>query len=107
VQLNEVRQVPGKKYNMLACGFLQGAMAIAFGLYIDQNLKNGEKPSRELFVLSRVHGCKADRRPVAVIILLMVLMAIFNEAGCGANFALVPHCNPCKCISATPLTSAD
>lgn len=23
-------------------------------------------------------------------------MAIFNEAGCGANFALVPHCNPCK-----------
>jgi hypothetical protein len=31
----------------------------------------------------------------------MVLMAIFNEAGCGANFALVPHCNPCERISAT------
>lgn len=40
------QQVPGKKYNMLACGFFQGAMAIAFGLYIDHNLKNGEKPSR-------------------------------------------------------------
>ncbi|KAF8749403.1 Nitrate transporter [Rhizoctonia solani] len=24
----------------------------------------------------------------------LVVMAIFNEAGCGANFALVPHCNP-------------
>jgi len=68
--------VPGKKYNMIACGFFQGAMAIAFGLYIDHNLKNGEKPS------------------LAIIVLLMVLMAIFNEAGCGANFALVPHCNP-------------
>jgi hypothetical protein len=62
VQLNAIQQVPGKKYNMLACGFFQGAMAIAFGLYIDHNLKNGEKPSRELFVPTRVHGCKADRR---------------------------------------------
>jgi nitrate/nitrite transporter NarK len=43
---------------------------------------------------------------VAIIIVLMVLMAIFNEAGCGANFALVPHCNPCELISAAPLTSA-
>jgi MFS transporter, NNP family, nitrate/nitrite transporter len=25
---------------------------------------------------------------------IMVLCAIFNEAGNGANFALVPHCNP-------------
>jgi hypothetical protein len=47
-QLNDTsQQVPGKKYNMLACGFLQGAMSIAFGLYIDHNLKHGEKPSRE------------------------------------------------------------
>jgi NNP family nitrate/nitrite transporter-like MFS transporter len=76
VQLNAIRQVPGKKYNMIACGFFQGAAAIAFGLYIDQNMKNGDKPS------------------LAIIILLMVIMAIFNEAGCGANFALVPHCNP-------------
>jgi NNP family nitrate/nitrite transporter-like MFS transporter len=62
-----------------------------------------------IFAQQGVHGVNADRRRqplVAVIILLMVLMAIFNEAGCGANFALVPHCNPCERISATPLISA-
>ncbi|KAG8731697.1 hypothetical protein FRC10_001569 [Ceratobasidium sp. 414] len=46
--------VPGKKYFMLLCGFVE----------------------------------------VATVIGIFVVMAIFNEAGCGANFALVPHCNP-------------
>ena len=53
-----LRQVPGKKYNMIACGFFQGAMSIAFGLYIDQNNKNGEKPSRESFPLPCLPGRK-------------------------------------------------
>jgi len=47
---------------MIACGFFQGAMAIALGLYIDHHLKHGDKPSRESFMPARVHGRKADRR---------------------------------------------
>jgi NNP family nitrate/nitrite transporter-like MFS transporter len=68
--------VPGKKYWMLGVGIVQGAFAIGLGLYIDGALEKKEKPS------------------LAIIIVLMVLLAMFNEAGCGANFALVPHCNP-------------
>ncbi|THU96332.1 nitrate transporter [Dendrothele bispora CBS 962.96] len=64
--------VSGKKYLMIACGFLQGAMSLAWGLYIDST----PNPSLGIFIL------------------LMVLCAIFCEAGNGANFALVPHCNP-------------
>ncbi|KAF5373189.1 hypothetical protein D9758_001491 [Tetrapyrgos nigripes] len=64
--------VPGKKYLTLTCGFLQSALSLAWGLYIDSMTD----PSLGVFIL------------------LMVLCAIFNEAGNGANFALVPHCNP-------------
>ncbi|KAF8698568.1 Major Facilitator Superfamily, partial [Rhizoctonia solani] len=68
--------VPGKKWFMLLCGFFEGALAIALGLYIETHHKNGSTPQ------------------LATIIGIFVVMAIFNEAGCGANFALVPHCNP-------------
>ncbi|QRV85668.1 major facilitator superfamily transporter [Ceratobasidium sp. AG-Ba] len=68
--------VPGKKYFMLLCGFLEGALSIALGLYIETHHKNGSTPH------------------LATVIGIFVVMAIFNEAGCGANFALVPHCNP-------------
>jgi len=84
--------VPGKKYWMLSVGILQGAMSIALGLYIDKFQDKGEKPSRESLSLARCYA--PTFVAVAVIIGLMVLLATFNEQGCGANFALVPHCNP-------------
>ncbi|KAG8720341.1 hypothetical protein FRC09_009736 [Ceratobasidium sp. 395] len=68
--------VPGKKYFMLLCGFVEGALSIALGLYIEKHHSNG------------------STLQLATIIGIFVVMAIFNEAGCGANFALVPHCNP-------------
>ncbi|KAK7058497.1 hypothetical protein VNI00_002131 [Paramarasmius palmivorus] len=64
--------VPGKKYLTIACGLLQGVLSLAWGFYIDSR----PDPSLGIFIL------------------LMILCAIFNEAGNGANFALVPHCNP-------------
>ncbi|GBE78767.1 Nitrate transporter [Sparassis crispa] len=64
--------VPGKKYLMLVLGILQGFMSIALGLYIDSR----ERPS------------------LAVVIVVFTILAIVNEAGNGANFSLVPHCNP-------------
>ncbi|EIN13059.1 nitrate transporter [Punctularia strigosozonata HHB-11173 SS5] len=64
--------VPGKKHATLACGALQGALSLALGLYIDSR----SNPS------------------LAVVVVLFVLMAFFNEAANGANFSLVPHCNP-------------
>ncbi|KAB5593145.1 Nitrate transporter [Ceratobasidium theobromae] len=68
--------VPGKKWWMLLCGFVEGALSIGLGLYIESHHKHGSTPD------------------LATIIGIFVVMAIFNEAGCGANFALVPHCNP-------------
>ncbi|EKM57612.1 uncharacterized protein PHACADRAFT_206503 [Phanerochaete carnosa HHB-10118-sp] len=63
--------VPGKKYLVLALGVLQGAMSLAWGLYIDR------------------HDAS-----LAVVIVLMVITAIVDQMGNGANFSLVPHCNP-------------
>jgi len=64
--------VPGKKYLTLACGAIQGVLSMALGFYIDSR----KKPD------------------LATVIGVMVVLAIFNEMGNGANFALVPHCNP-------------
>ncbi|KAI0962721.1 hypothetical protein AcW1_000016 [Taiwanofungus camphoratus] len=64
--------VPGKKYLTLVLGTLQGFMSLALGLYIDSR----------------------DRPSLAVVIVVFVILAIVNQAGNGANFSLVPHCNP-------------
>ena len=69
--------VPGKKYLTLACGISQGAMGLALGLYIDSR----------------------KRPDLTTVIGVMVILALFNEMGNGANFALVPHCNACLCLS--------
>ncbi|KAG1876288.1 nitrate transporter [Suillus subluteus] len=64
--------VPGKKYLTIACGVAQGFLSFGLGLYID----NHSHPS------------------LAVIIVIFVILAIFNEVANGVNFSLVPHCNP-------------
>ena len=67
--------VPGKKYLTLALGVIQGALSIGLGVYIDKR----QSPS------------------LAVVIVILVILALFDEAGNGANFSLVPHCNPSAC----------
>lgn len=44
-------------------------------------------------------SCIDDRfgHSVAEVIVLLVVLAIANEATNGVNFSLVPHCNPCMC----------
>ncbi|EPQ53161.1 nitrate/nitrite porter [Gloeophyllum trabeum ATCC 11539] len=64
--------VPGKKYLTISCGVIQGLLSVGLGVYID----------------GRPHPS------LGVAIVLFLLTALFNEAGNGANFALVPHCNP-------------
>ncbi|EGN92385.1 hypothetical protein SERLA73DRAFT_191257 [Serpula lacrymans var. lacrymans S7.3] len=64
--------VTGKKYLMLACGLFQGLISLGLGLYMDSQ----EHPS------------------LIVIVVMFVIIAAFGEAGNGANFSLVPHCNP-------------
>jgi MFS transporter, NNP family, nitrate/nitrite transporter len=66
--------VRAKKHLTIACGILTGFMSIALGLYIDHH--NNPSPS------------------LAVLIVVMIILAIFDEIGNGANFSLVPHCNP-------------
>ncbi|KAL4248389.1 Nitrate/nitrite transporter [Abortiporus biennis] len=64
--------VPGKKYLTLSLGIIQGCLSLGLGFYVDSK----EHPS------------------LAIVIVLFTITAIFNEAGNGANFSLVPHCNP-------------
>ncbi len=52
-------------------------MGLALGLYIDSR----------------------KRPDLTTVIGVMVILALFNEMGNGANFALVPHCNACLCLS--------
>ncbi len=66
--------VPGKIYLTLACGIVQSAIFLALGLYIDS-------------------GKRSDLATA------MVVLALFNEMGNGANFALIPHYDACLCLS--------
>ncbi|KIP04508.1 hypothetical protein PHLGIDRAFT_15171, partial [Phlebiopsis gigantea 11061_1 CR5-6] len=63
--------VQGKKYLVLVLGALQGAMSLAWGLYLDRSDAS-----------------------LAVVVVLMVIVAVVDEMANGANFSLVPHCNP-------------
>ena len=68
--------VPGKNYLVLLTGVLQGLLSIGIGVYIDHNVSDAMTP------------------PLPTIIALIVLVALFDEMANGANFSLVPHCNP-------------
>lgn len=67
--------IRAKKYLTITLGVLQGAMSLAYGLYVRSCYSSGSRPD-----LNVQMG-------------LVSLMAIFCEVGNGANFALVPHCN--------------
>lgn len=64
--------IPGKKYLMIGLGVVQGLLSLGLGFYLD----NYHHP------------------PMAEVIVLLVVLAIANEATNGVNFSLVPHCNP-------------
>ncbi|KAF8967745.1 nitrate/nitrite porter [Flammula alnicola] len=65
-----------KKYWTLGCGLLMGAFCIGGGFYLTDNTSPTELPH-----LSTLMG-------------IFSIAATFSELGNGANFALVPHCNP-------------
>ncbi|KAI0338848.1 nitrate transporter [Trametopsis cervina] len=67
--------VRGKKYLVLITGLVQGVLSVGLGVYID-------------------HGRSASSPPLAGVVVLMVFLATINEIANGANFSLVPHCNP-------------
>ncbi|KAI0086011.1 major facilitator superfamily domain-containing protein [Irpex rosettiformis] len=70
--------VPGRKHLVLLAGVAQGLLSIGLGVYIDRH-----------------HHVSASSTPsLAVTIILLVLVALVNEIANGANFSLVPHCNP-------------
>ncbi|KAJ3504172.1 hypothetical protein NLJ89_g8076 [Agrocybe chaxingu] len=65
----------GKKIWTIACGLIMGGSMIGGGFYLQNTRVNGDS---ELPTLMGVFG----------------VAMIFSELGNGANFALVPHCNP-------------
>lgn len=67
--------IKGKKYLTVTLGFLQGTMALGFGLWSKHQQSHKIVPN-----LNTQIG-------------FVVLMAVFCEMANGANFALVPHCN--------------
>ncbi|KAF4951140.1 hypothetical protein FGADI_7755 [Fusarium gaditjirri] len=62
-----------KKAWIVACGVLTGAL---------------------LIVIGKVNPSEANGGGIGTLVGLIVVMAIFIEAGNGANFALVPHVHP-------------
>lgn len=66
--------VKGKKYITIVLGFLEGGMALAFGLYSHSRYSQGERPS------------------IGASMALILLSGICCEVANGANFSLVPHC---------------
>lgn len=70
------------------------------GLYIERKVEGGHTPSRTSSKLVlHVSTISLTHFSVAIVMVFIVLIAIFNEMGNGANFSLVPHCNPCKRLS--------
>ena len=55
---------------------MQGLLSVGIGVYIDHNISGAMTP------------------PLPTTIALIVLVALFDEMANGANFSLVPHCNP-------------
>jgi len=66
--------VPGKKYLLISLGIVQGLLSLGLGIYIDAH----------------------DHSSLTVILVLLIILAMVNEAANGVNFSLVPHCNPCS-----------
>ncbi|KAK7417980.1 hypothetical protein QQX98_004282 [Neonectria punicea] len=62
-----------KKGWITACGMMTGAL---------------------LIVIGQVNPSEANGSNIGTLVGLIVLMAVFHEAGNGANFALVPHVHP-------------
>ncbi|KAF8887007.1 putative high affinity nitrate transporter [Gymnopilus junonius] len=65
----------GKKVWTLVSGFIMGVSLLAGGLYLQK------------------HQISADAQ-LSVLMGVFSISAIFSELGNGANFSLVPHCNP-------------
>jgi len=85
--------VPGKKYLMIFLGIAQGLLSLGIGVYIDNN----HPSSCKHIFLSLWLLCKMlTRNIVTVVIVLIIILAMANEAANGVNFSLVPHCNPCE-----------
>ncbi|KAJ7909482.1 nitrate/nitrite porter [Mycena leptocephala] len=66
----------GKKFLTLFCGIVMGVGFLAGGVYLQNNHAAPHLPE-----LATVMG-------------VFSVAAIFSEIGNGANFSLVPHCNP-------------
>jgi NNP family nitrate/nitrite transporter-like MFS transporter len=82
--------VPGKKWLTVAFGIIQGVLSIGLGVYIDSL----SHPTSKFVRLSSLSSTLMGWCLVGAVIGLYVIIAIFNEAANGSNFALVPHCNP-------------
>lgn len=91
----------GKKYLMLICGLIMGVAFLAGGLYLQSNHAAPHTPTRKSEVQYSLGIVYLTRLPssVATIMGVFSLAAIFSEVGNGANFALVPHCNPNNNVS--------
>lgn len=79
----------GKKYLVLLTGVVQGLLSIGLGVYIDRH-----------------HASASNTPSLPVVIILMTLLALVNEIANGANFSLVPHCNPSSNGSMTGIVGA-
>ncbi|PPQ68007.1 hypothetical protein CVT26_007370 [Gymnopilus dilepis] len=65
----------GKKAWTLASGFVMGVALLAGGLYLEERQSSNDAQLNVLMAIFSVS-------------------AVFSEFGNGANFSLVPHCNP-------------
>jgi MFS transporter, NNP family, nitrate/nitrite transporter len=85
----------GKKYLTLFCGLVMGVGFLAGGLYLQNNHASPHLPhckqSYELF--SKFAHLLFPWITVPTLMGVFAIAAIFSEAGNGANFSLVPHCN--------------
>ncbi|KAF7367593.1 Nitrate/nitrite transporter [Mycena sanguinolenta] len=66
----------GKKVLTLLCGLVMGVTFLAGGVYLQNNHTVPHPPA------------------LPVVMGIFAVAAIFSEIGNGANFGLVPHCNP-------------
>jgi len=83
----------GKKALTLLCGLIMGASLVGGGFYL-QNTQASGNPQCELEFKLRNSCLPWLGLLVAIIMGVFSVATLFSEIGNGANFALVPHCNP-------------
>ena len=84
---------------MLLCGLFMGVACNMGGLYMADDIPPKVPKCKLTIRFLATFSNHAPSVPVPTLMGIFSVSLIFSEIGNGANYALVPHCNPTNNVS--------